>query len=89
MLAEGEAIGVEDFPEEVRLAARGPIGITPTEEITAEVSGSGSPAAAPQDERDRLLGALRSSGGNKARAARSLGLPRSTFFSQLKKHGLD
>ena len=89
VLAEGEAIGVEDFPEEVRLAALGHIGITPNEKLAAEVSGSGSPAAAPQDDRDRLLGALRSSGGNKARAARSLGLPRSTFFSQLKKHGLD
>ena len=41
------------------------------------------------NERDWLLDALRDSGGNKARAARSLGLPRSTFFSKLKKHGLD
>ena len=89
VLAEGEAIGVEDFPEEVRLAANGPVGISGSEATTAEVSGAERSSAAPENERDRLLGALRGSGGNKARAARSLGLPRSTFFSQLKKHGLD
>jgi len=90
VLSDGDAIAVEDFPEEVRRAANGPVAVSPPpDRITAEVAGSDSPMAAPENERDRLLGALRSSGGNKARAARSLGLPRSTFFSQLKKHGLD
>ena len=27
-------------------------------------------------------------GGNKSRAARRLGLPRSTFYSKLQKHGV-
>ncbi|HAD60491.1 MAG TPA: hypothetical protein DCG12_14700 [Planctomycetaceae bacterium] len=40
------------------------------------------------DERAELIAALESTGGNKARAARSLNLPRSTFYSRLKKHGL-
>ncbi|WP_237170872.1 sigma 54-interacting transcriptional regulator [Paludisphaera borealis] len=39
-------------------------------------------------ERQRLLDALEEAGGNKSIAARLLGLPRSTFFSKLKKHGL-
>ena len=39
-------------------------------------------------ERELLLSALQQCRGNKARAARLLGLPRSTFFSKLKKHGL-
>ncbi len=39
-------------------------------------------------ERHRLLDALREADGNKSEAARLLGLPRSTFFSKLKKHGL-
>ena len=39
-------------------------------------------------ERHRLLDALAESRGNKSEAARLLGLPRSTFFSKLKKHGL-
>jgi transcriptional regulator of acetoin/glycerol metabolism len=36
-----------------------------------------------------LLDALRRCGGNKASAARLLGMPRSTYFSKLRKHGLD
>jgi transcriptional regulator with GAF, ATPase, and Fis domain len=39
-------------------------------------------------ERSRLLDALRDAGGNKSHAARLLAMPRSTFFSKLKKHGL-
>jgi transcriptional regulator with GAF, ATPase, and Fis domain len=39
-------------------------------------------------ERQRLADALAESGGNKSVAARLLGMPRSTFFSKLKKHGI-
>ena len=39
-------------------------------------------------ERTRLLDALDVAQGNKSEAARILGLPRSTFFSKLKKHGI-
>ena len=37
----------------------------------------------------RLSEALVRSRGNKAEAARMLGIPRSTFFSKLRKYGLD
>ncbi len=36
----------------------------------------------------RLVQALAGAAGNKARAARALGLPRSTFVSKLEKFGL-
>lgn len=39
-------------------------------------------------EKDQLVTALRAAEGNKARAARSLKMPRSTFYSKLKKYGL-
>ncbi|MCA1686204.1 MAG: hypothetical protein LC745_09545 [Planctomycetia bacterium] len=39
-------------------------------------------------ERRRLVDALDESGGNKSEAARLLGMPRSTFCSKLKKHGM-
>jgi transcriptional regulator with GAF, ATPase, and Fis domain len=39
-------------------------------------------------ERRRLLDALQEAGGNKSTAARLLAMPRSTFFSKLRKHGL-
>jgi len=39
-------------------------------------------------ESDRLKQALGTTNGNKAEAARLLGMPRSTFFSKLKKYNL-
>jgi len=39
-------------------------------------------------ERTRLMDALNEAKGNKSVAARLLGMPRSTFFSKLKKHGI-
>ena len=39
-------------------------------------------------ERRRLVEALEEAQGNKSVAARLLGMPRSTFFSKLKKHGM-
>jgi transcriptional regulator of acetoin/glycerol metabolism len=39
-------------------------------------------------ERQRLIDALSDADGNKSVAARLLGMPRSTFFSKLKKHGI-
>jgi DNA-binding NtrC family response regulator len=39
-------------------------------------------------ERQRLLDALAEAGGNKSVAARLLAMPRSTFFSKLRKHNL-
>jgi transcriptional regulator of acetoin/glycerol metabolism len=39
-------------------------------------------------ERDQLIRALQVTGGNKAEAARALGMARSTLVSRLKKLGL-
>jgi transcriptional regulator with GAF, ATPase, and Fis domain len=41
-----------------------------------------------QRERERLARALAASAGNKAQAARTLGMPRSTLISKLEKYGL-
>ena len=92
VLTDDETIGIEDLPDDVR--AQGPesrpVVLVGRVSQTDAASDNAPPARAESgNERDWLLDALRDSGGNKARAARSLGLPRSTFFSKLKKHGLD
>ena len=46
-------------------------------------------AASGVDERELLLEALQASSGNKSQAARMLDMPRSTFYSKMKKYGLD
>jgi len=43
-------------------------------------------SAAHQAERQRLLEALRAAGGNRSHAARSLGMPRSTFLYKIKTY---
>ncbi len=56
----------------------------------SEPSSDGEPwdAEVAAFERQRLLDALDGGSGNKSEAARLLGMPRSTFCSKLKKHGL-
>lgn len=50
---------------------------------------SASSRDSAQSEKDALVEALAACHGNKAEAARRLGMPRSTFFSKLKKHSLE
>ncbi len=56
-----------------------PSGSEPFDDLDAEVEAY---------ERRRLVDAMTDAQGNKSEAARLLGMPRSTFFSKLKKHGL-
>ena len=91
VLAEGETITVADLP--VDLQNESP-DRNPREKALTNRSGfNGEPSSIARDEdplveRQALIDALEKCGGNKARAARLLGLARSTYFSKLKKHGL-
>ncbi len=60
----------------------------PVDGIVGESDEARGDPEADAFERHRLLDALEGARGNKSEAARLLGLPRSTFFSKLKKHGL-
>ena len=42
----------------------------------------------PSNERTALLGALEAAGGNRAAAARSLGMSRSTFYDRVRRFGI-
>ena len=93
VLAEGERITLHDLPQEI---LAGPSVWQSTEHRKAKrISGPATPITTPAEaentldtELRQLRAALEQCGGNKAEAARLLGMPRSTFFSKLKKFAL-
>jgi transcriptional regulator with GAF, ATPase, and Fis domain/cbb3-type cytochrome oxidase subunit 3 len=97
VLAEGNLITPLDLPPELRDAvahasasfAVAP-NFAPTVALARPLHLAEADWTAHQEEveRQRLVQALAATGGNKARAARNLGMPRSTFISKLEKYGL-
>ena len=103
VMTDGETILIDDLPQEVINPARiERSGKALLVGATAAAGGSNVGQSPPRDpwqeaelpgeltgyERRRLVDALEQNQGNKSQAARALGLPRSTFFSKLKKYGL-
>ncbi|WP_437194231.1 sigma 54-interacting transcriptional regulator [Planctomicrobium sp. SH527] len=104
VLAESSTIQVHDLPSGVQQAAAWPqpqnIGFlesaTKSRSVPVGVAGSvrrdkgqrGTRQSLEQ-ERRTLMDALAKCDGNKAEAARLMGIPRSTFFSKLKKHDIN
>jgi transcriptional regulator with GAF, ATPase, and Fis domain len=95
VFAEGPTVTVRDLPPDIFGAGRDPFEHRlDSPEILAPLLTSGLlPAQAERAdrarrEREQLVRALAAAQGNKAEAARSLGLARSTLISRLKKHGL-
>ncbi len=100
VLAEGHGIALLDLPPPIVAAFRPPRGALETKPArlgdlptAATVDAVLCPqtaefTAADASEFERLRDALEHCGGNKAEAARLLGLPRSTYFSKLKKYRL-
>ncbi len=100
VLTEGPTVTVADLP--VNLQSVGRQFSRPTASLrlqprSSRLSDRGSPSVEEpvpwrkldeDAERELLLSALQKCGGNKARAAKMLGIPRSTFFSKLKKYAL-
>jgi transcriptional regulator with PAS, ATPase and Fis domain len=83
VLTEEERITIHDLPADVT----SPDHRSP---LRADVSNSPPSRDIGNDltEREMLETALRQCGGNKAEAARLLRLPRSTYYSKLKKHAI-
>ena len=94
VVAEGLSITPHDLPKDlIRTAANGSGHKGWAESDGYETDGVGGGLAVEREERgrrerERLVRALAATGGNKAEAARSLGLARSTLVSRLKKYGL-
>lgn len=95
VLAESDRLKFDDLPMSVRKNVRSGAAtnrlamasaVMPRPAVTDAVA---SWTATPDEqERGELLAALERCQGNKAEAARLLGMPRSTYYSKLKKLGL-
>lgn len=88
VVADGPVLSVDDLPAEVRRSPES--GLTPAvpEFDPARWAVRTEREVRDRREREALLRALSAADGNKAEAARLLGMARSTLVSRLKKHGL-
>jgi DNA-binding NtrC family response regulator len=102
VMAEGPAITFHDLPAVIVASTEHPGHILETKPVLADPVRSDRSGRQPlatgaidrypsqfPSERQSLVQALARSNGNKAEAARLLGIPRSTLFSRLKKFGME
>jgi transcriptional regulator with GAF, ATPase, and Fis domain len=93
VIAEGTSVTVEDLPRELLRRDGGAREAVLTAAEGAPLRSTRPLSARRQErlrrEREELLHALATADGNKAQAARALGMARSTLVSRLKKLGLD
>lgn len=95
VVAEGNVITLQELPPKILQAsvktAAAPVGPTWSDEDTSVIrvrKESDEHRDRDERERERLVRALAAARGNKAEAARALGVARSTLVSRLKRHGL-
>ncbi|MBI5614956.1 MAG: sigma-54-dependent Fis family transcriptional regulator [Gammaproteobacteria bacterium] len=85
VLSDGEVLGIADLPEGFAAPASGPAlpepkPLAPQPAADATLSGL---------EREAIVAALAAHGGNLSKAARRLGISRSTLYRRLKHYALD
>jgi DNA-binding NtrC family response regulator len=78
----GERIGVEHLPSEIRDRSDSGDGLSAPEERYAAAGDAGA-------ERTAIRAALESADGHRERAARMLGMSRTTLWRKMKEYGLD
>jgi transcriptional regulator with GAF, ATPase, and Fis domain len=91
VLAEGSTVTLAELAPEVQAALEAVPQAAAAERTRAPEAKRGIEREREQRdlrEKERLVRALAAADGNKAEAARALGLARSTLLSRLKKHGL-
>ncbi|MFM7835218.1 MAG: sigma 54-interacting transcriptional regulator [Planctomycetaceae bacterium] len=94
VLTDSDVITIADLPDELRNSkttvqpVRASVRTTSATALTGVARKAPPQAVSQQDEERTIREALRVAGGNKAVAARSLNLPRSTFFSRCRRYGI-
>jgi transcriptional regulator with GAF, ATPase, and Fis domain len=87
VLAEGGVVTLHELPTEL-IASPIAEGAEPYPSGLMAWEGTDWSTRFEAEERQRLIQAMTKAGGNKSKAARALGMPRSTFVSKMEKHGL-
>ena len=77
---------VETKPVAANVPLKSGLAEPPSRELVLHVDPAPEGKLSEDAKREILLNALQAADGNKAEAARMLGLPRSTYFSKLKKY---
>jgi len=88
VLAEKDSISLEDLPPHVRSGENTVQRSRNEGAQSPQLTVARKTVVEEQDEQALLQQVLDECAGNKTQAARMLGMPRSTFFSKLKKYDL-
>jgi len=86
IISKEQIIGPDDLPERVRRSETGEPSLAAS--VPAPHAGNLRRILA-ETERLTILEALRSAGGNKSKAARILGIHRTSLYEKMRTHGLD
>jgi DNA-binding NtrC family response regulator len=89
VLCQGAALSADQLPAEI-VAHRQPEERLPTENDLERSASPAAPTIAPDiSPTQRILQALKKAGGNKAKAARLLGVDRTTLYRKIRELRLD
>lgn len=85
LLAEGDVLTMDDLPPEIMSPNAAPI----SGAFAPALPASFSTGRLADSEREAMIAAMELEHGNFTRAARRLGIAKSTFYEKMKRHGIE